>query len=1017
MFFKSNKSIADNYVGGIEKKVIDKAYRESNKSLKSASFSALSKDTIVETLRLGLDINAYNNSDGPMVFRVNDQETLDIFEYLGVNSSVSEYLKRIMIYKMSPFMFKKKWDEIKDIVYKSKGFDNSINTVRNFEIIDILLEKGINFDSLSSYDEYFYTFNSIYNYITGYITLDEYKKFIEKVKPNLNRIVDETFINLKFKVHIKYYYFLRLFNGYYTMNITNDKIKRFEEIFGPLNINEPFYEDFDLFFLIEPLFSDKRMRLVKYLIKNGVNPCRVNKHGFSFFDVLTQNPKKYKTIYSYISKQIDNDSFINSEATDFLRNSAGNITETSSNEKYSDKSSTSKINEVKEKINALKSFSFSDYKKREPNSSLPTGYDLLQLISQNIFIIDDDHIIYDGVHHMISKLTINNKKARLYPNIENNKEGYMKLMLDFCKYVESNPKLIIATKKMSKEFNKLKKNHNLTGSLILKLISDNLLTISKSKQEDENNFLILETLSYVQDIPYYQNYIQEFIQTLIDYNPVFNGNISVQFVHVTTTNSHDVKHKEKSRLSNKRASLSSSQIDPILYALLQDKELNKFKNLVKELDLDSIIVANNINLLHLSCLYKLDDFSMYLINNGINIHTQTTSEVVGPDNLIHSEGVKGITPLHLAVQNQSESVVEVLLNKGANPNSLNEYQLSPLMKAAQKNNTKIIQLLLDFNANIEERNVEGKTPLWLAAKSNSTEAAKLLIDSGAKVRIENDEFIAPIGLAVANGNIEMIKYMLSHGADFEYEKKVAGLGFGSFLVDAIWNQKSTRKLLELLDANDYPLLAYRQGFHIILSMAMKKYPQSDIDYFAKKVNFDISNMDIHLSGELQTDEFKAIFIENIVNKNFDELKKYLLTTKIKVVDYNLLKDTIKYFIEKYKREQKERANDFNLDNIKSLLDFYNFIGSTVDIRNSSTGSSILLEFIVDLETVKPNDTVLYLKVIETLLEAGGNPNISKAEITPMDVALSLSNKQLSDDVLKILRKYNAKTFNEFYRNS
>jgi len=1017
MFFKSNKSIADNYVGGIEKKVIDKAYRESNKSLKSASFSALSKDTIVETLRLGLDINAYKYSDGPMVFRVNDQETLDIFEYLGVNSSVSEYLKRIMIYKISPFMFKKKWDEIKDIVLNSKSFDNSINTVKNFEIIDILLEKGINFDSLSSYDEYFYTFNSIYNYITSYITLDECNKFIEKVKPNLNRIVDETFINLKFKVHIKYYYFLRLFNGYYTMNITNDKIKRFEEIFGPLNINEPFYDDFDLFFLIEPLDSDKRMRLVKYLIKNGVNPCRVNKHGFSFFDVLTQNPKKYKTIYSYISKHTDNHEFSKTNATKISYSSAENKNKTISNEQNLSNPSESKFSEVKEKIHSLGKFSFREYKKREPNSNLPSGYNLLQLIQERIFIIDANHIDYDGDHHIINKLIINDEKARLHHNIEKNREGYLKLMLDFCKYVESNPNLIVEAKKIGEDFIKFNENHNLTGSLILKLVSDGLLTFSKSKQENENSFLVLETLSFVQDIPYYKEYIKNFVQTLIDYNPVVGSDITVQFVHVGTTKSLDSKQKLKSRTtSKKKLTISISQIDAILYAMLQDKDLEKFKKLVKDVDLDSIIVANNMNLLHLSCSYGLDDFSLFLIDNGINIHTKSTSNITGPDNIVKSNEIRGITPLLQAVQSNREKIVEVLLNKGADPNSLNEYRMSPLMKAAQKNNVKNIQLLINHGAIIEERNTERKTPLWLAAQENSTEAAKLLIDCGANVDIENDDFVAPIGLAVQNGNIEMIKYMLSHGAHFNYEKKVQGLGFGSFLVDAIWNNKSTRELLDLLEVNNYPLLAYRHGLHIILSMVIKKYPQSDIDYFAEKVDFDMSNMEIHLAMGEQTDKFKAIFIKNIKNRTFNDLKEYLLTEKIRIVDYTLLKDSINHFINEFK-ESKKKENNLDFSNVKSLLDFYKFIGSTIDLRDSSTGSSLLLDFIINLETMKIKDTHIYMNLIEVLLAAGCNPNISKKELTPVDVALSLSNKQVSDDITRILRKYDGKSFNDFYRNS
>ena len=75
----------------------------------------------------------------------------------------------------------------------------------------------------------------------------------------------------------------------------------------------------------------------------------------------------------------------------------------------------------------------------------------------------------------------------------------------------------------------------------------------------------------------------------------------------------------------------------------------------------------------------------------------------------------GNTLLIYATQNNLKSIVELLLLKGADPNTQNKFGNSPLHIAYKDDNSNIINLLLEYGANEKLKNNKGLLP-WQMSK-------------------------------------------------------------------------------------------------------------------------------------------------------------------------------------------------------------------------------------------------------------------------------------------------------------
>ena len=97
----------------------------------------------------------------------------------------------------------------------------------------------------------------------------------------------------------------------------------------------------------------------------------------------------------------------------------------------------------------------------------------------------------------------------------------------------------------------------------------------------------------------------------------------------------------------------------------------------------------------------------------------------------------GMTPLHWACRAGSMNCVNLLLERGADPDALNNGQRAPLHLAADEGQDAAIVALAEVSANLDVQDKKGRTPLHRATYLGQARAAETLLDCGANPEILN----------------------------------------------------------------------------------------------------------------------------------------------------------------------------------------------------------------------------------------------------------------------------------------
>jgi ankyrin repeat protein len=95
------------------------------------------------------------------------------------------------------------------------------------------------------------------------------------------------------------------------------------------------------------------------------------------------------------------------------------------------------------------------------------------------------------------------------------------------------------------------------------------------------------------------------------------------------------------------------------------------------------------------------------------------------------------TPLQRAVAHGSYAAAKALLDAGANPNVKSEYRDSPLFSAASHGSGDMIQALVEKGADVNAQNSTGNTVLHIVASKGHANIVRYLLDHGADPKIEN----------------------------------------------------------------------------------------------------------------------------------------------------------------------------------------------------------------------------------------------------------------------------------------
>jgi ankyrin repeat protein len=127
------------------------------------------------------------------------------------------------------------------------------------------------------------------------------------------------------------------------------------------------------------------------------------------------------------------------------------------------------------------------------------------------------------------------------------------------------------------------------------------------------------------------------------------------------------------------------------------------------------------------------------------------------------------TPLVLAAGAGHDTIVAMLLAKGANANHQNAYGSSPLHQAAKNHHTGCVKSLLAAGADVHLKNNKGSSPLLLACYQEDKKGALAvftpLLEAGASVDDTDNNKSTALHIAASVGNDELLDLLLQRGAD------------------------------------------------------------------------------------------------------------------------------------------------------------------------------------------------------------------------------------------------------------
>jgi ankyrin repeat protein len=124
------------------------------------------------------------------------------------------------------------------------------------------------------------------------------------------------------------------------------------------------------------------------------------------------------------------------------------------------------------------------------------------------------------------------------------------------------------------------------------------------------------------------------------------------------------------------------------------------------------------------------------------------------------------TPLQWAVSRGDVSLVDLLLQHGAEPNLTGPGGDTPLNEAISRTDVPlaVIGLLLNHDADIHKRGVDGKLPVHMAAISDRPDAMELLCSAGADARAKDDNGLSPLMYGLVNRSSTIVQALLSRDA-------------------------------------------------------------------------------------------------------------------------------------------------------------------------------------------------------------------------------------------------------------
>jgi len=208
------------------------------------------------------------------------------------------------------------------------------------------------------------------------------------------------------------------------------------------------------------------------------------------------------------------------------------------------------------------------------------------------------------------------------------------------------------------------------------------------------------------------------------------------------------------------------------------------------------------------------DIMTYLLDNGAKIDYSDEKYYEGD-----------YQPIHEAVMVQNKEAVELLLEYGADVNSVNSDGDTPLFTAVRYcDDPAMVNMLILAGADVNYKNSEGISPLKYAAVYNQNpEILRVLLDSGAEMNAKDEDGFTPIHSAVLNDNPEVLQFLIDEGADVNIRSDNGSTP----LMEACWKAKPL-DFLKVLIQNGADVRAVNEQKMTALMYAAKYYDSVEV---------------------------------------------------------------------------------------------------------------------------------------------------------------------------------------------
>lgn len=129
---------------------------------------------------------------------------------------------------------------------------------------------------------------------------------------------------------------------------------------------------------------------------------------------------------------------------------------------------------------------------------------------------------------------------------------------------------------------------------------------------------------------------------------------------------------------------------------------------------------------------------------------------------VNGEDADGRTALYYAAEHGSDTIVKLLLERGADVHA-NEAQEQPFFDAVKGGNMNIVRTLLEAGSDIKMRNSWGETSLHHAAYGGSLEIVKYLIDAGVETNAKSKTDTTALHRAAEGGHEDIMQFLIESG--------------------------------------------------------------------------------------------------------------------------------------------------------------------------------------------------------------------------------------------------------------